>query len=469
MRPFEDSRGSGTPPKGAPLDGRGLIGRGPDGEELDGKGLDGRGPEGGGLDGAGQGGREQGGGDRPSPPGDVGAGAPSVFGDGTPSPVALVRDSHLRRNIDAMALYCHAHDVLLAPHNKTALSPEVAALQHREGAWGLTVANARQARVVHGWGARTILIANEVVDPAGLAWIAEALAAPGDPAEIHVFADSPQAVALLDRAMREHEPRAVRNPLRVFVELGTPGGRCGARSVAEALPVARRISRAAPRLALAGVAAFEGLLGTARDDTTLRRVRELTLDALELAGHLTAEGLVPAERALVTLGGSSFFDAVVDTFLTSTARAAGCRLVLRSGGYAFHDHGMYADVSPLDQPGLRRLRPALELWSSVLSLPEPGSAICDFGRRDTGSDAGHPVPAALRTRDGRPKDLPGGIEVVGLNDQHAYLRVPPDHGLAVGDRLGFGISHPCSTLDRWDVLPAVDDAYRVVGRVTVCL
>ncbi|MFI6284251.1 alanine racemase [Streptomyces sp. NPDC051018] len=397
-------------------------------------------------------------------------GGASVFGRGSPSPLALVRNDRLLGNVDAMAMYCRAHDVLLAPHNKTALSPEVAALQLREGAFGLTVANARQASVVHGWGVRRILIANEVVDPAGLAWIAGALDDPGDPAEIYVFADSRQAVALLEEALPVPGPGArMPAPLRVFTELGTPGGRCGARSPTEALAVARSIGGASPRLALAGVATFEGLLGAERDAATLGRVRRLTRDALELAGHIAGEGLLGAGRGLVTAGGSSFFDGVVDAYLSSAARAAGFRLVLRSGGYAFHDHGMYADVSPLDRPGLRRLRPALELWSSVLSLPEPGTAICDFGRRDTGSDAGHPVAAGLRTRGGRPKTLPGGIRVTGLNDQHAYLRVPPDHGLAVGDRLGFGISHPCSTLDRWDVLPAVDEAYRVVGHVTVSL
>ncbi len=44
-----------------------------------------------------------------------------------------------------------------------------------------------------------------------------------------------------------------------------------------------------------------------------------------------------------------------------------------------------------------------------------------------------------------------------LNDQHAYLRLGPDSGLAPGDLVSLGISHPCTTLDKWRVIPVVND------------
>jgi D-serine dehydratase len=52
-----------------------------------------------------------------------------------------------------------------------------------------------------------------------------------------------------------------------------------------------------------------------------------------------------------------------------------------------------------------------------------------------------------------------------LNDQHAYLDVPPDSPLAVGDMVAVGISHPCTTFDKWRILPIVDDAYNVMDAV----
>ena len=55
-----------------------------------------------------------------------------------------------------------------------------------------------------------------------------------------------------------------------------------------------------------------------------------------------------------------------------------------------------------------------------------------------------------------------GLIVNKLNDQHAYLTVPAGADLAVGDLLGFEISHPCTTFDKWSLLLEVDDDYTVV-------
>lgn len=46
--------------------------------------------------------------------------------------------------------------------------------------------------------------------------------------------------------------------------------------------------------------------------------------------------------------------------------------------------------------------------------------------------------------------------VTRLNDQHAFLSVAPDSTLAVGDIIAFGISHPCTCLDRWRVILGLD-------------
>jgi D-serine deaminase-like pyridoxal phosphate-dependent protein len=58
-----------------------------------------------------------------------------------------------------------------------------------------------------------------------------------------------------------------------------------------------------------------------------------------------------------------------------------------------------------------------------------------------------------------------GAEVTGLNDQHAYLRLDPDTALAPGDLVCLGISHPCTTLDKWRVIPVLDEQDRVIDVV----
>ena len=66
-----------------------------------------------------------------------------------------------------------------------------------------------------------------------------------------------------------------------------------------------------------------------------------------------------------------------------------------------------------------------------------------------------------------PRTIPDGWTLTALNDQHAYLRFPEaDPGPAVGDLIGLGISHPCTTFDKWRWLPVVDDRYNVIDAVT---
>ena len=43
--------------------------------------------------------------------------------------------------------------------------------------------------------------------------------------------------------------------------------------------------------------------------------------------------------------------------------------------------------------------------------------------------------------------------------------MPGLYPLAVGDVVLLGISHPCTTFDKWRVLFTVDDRYRVLGAV----
>jgi D-serine deaminase-like pyridoxal phosphate-dependent protein len=186
------------------------------------------------------------------------------------------------------------------------------------------------------------------------------------------------------------------------------------------------------------VEAWEGGLGHDREPETLARVDAFLDSAQEFADRI--------EAPIITAGGSAYFDRVAE-------RLRG-RVILRSGCYLTHDHGLYARVSPLPE-----LRPALRLWGEVLSVPERGLAIAGFGKRDAPYDIELPVP--LRVVD---RELPDGLRVDALNDQHAFLRF--DGGeLAVGDLVVFGISHPCTAFDKWSLLPLVDDEDRVIGAI----
>ena len=110
------------------------------------------------------------------------------------------------------------------------------------------------------------------------------------------------------------------------------------------------------------------------------------------------------------------------------------------------------------------LEPALELWAHVLSRPEQGLALACAGRRDVGFDADLPVPLRFR-RPGGQLVPAAGSRVSDLNDQHAYLALAPGTDLAPGDLVCLGVSHPCTTFDKWRVIPVVDDGYHVIDAV----
>jgi len=388
--------------------------------------------------------------ERPVPLADV----PSrgwTFDDLRP-PVMLLRDAALGHNLALMETYCEEHGVAIAPHGKTTMAPQLWERQLRAGAWGITAASVGQARVMAEAGVERILIANEVVDERAIAWVAER-AASGLP--VWSCVDSEAGVALL-------EAGAGAGPMPVLVELGHAGGRTGARSVEEALRLARRVA-ASDALALAGVSGYEGTICRDRSSACLDEVRGFLDDLRTLAVGVLDAGLGDETR-IVSAGGSAYFDLVVER-LTGPLLDGRASILLRSGCYLTHDVGDYERLSPLaGEPWERRFHPAIEVWGDVLSRPEPGLAIVGLGRRDVPFDLGMPSPRWRRTRGGETSELGGSVEVTALNDQHAFCRLG-DVTLDVGDRLGCAISHPCSAFDRWRAIPVVDDHDRVIDAV----
>lgn len=380
------------------------------------------------------------------------AARPRLHEAGFGYPLLTLRESALGSNLAAMSAYCARAGVELAPHGKTAMSPELAARQLAHGAWGVTVATIGQLRTYRTFGFPRLLLANELVDQDGIAWLAAELAA--DPGfEAHCYVDSLDGVAILDRVLTRHQAG---RRLPVLVELGQIGGRTGCRSDEQALSVANAAA-ATGTLTVAGAAGYEGTIAA---------------DQAELPGQVAAfcrrlVNLVDALAGLadgdliVTAGGSGYFDVVAREL---TAGAAQATVILRSGGYLFHDHDMYQAITPATRgvAGAPVLRPALELWTQVLSRPEPDLALLVAGRRDVGFDAGLPVPLrAIRSNQARP--ITG--QVTQLNDQHAFLRLDPSVPLAPGDLVCLGISHPCTTLDKWRVIPVLDDEDRIIDVV----
>ena len=277
-----------------------------------------------------------------------------------------------------------------------------------------------------------------------------------------------RAIDLLEAGLAAAPPG---RRLQVLIELGLPGGRTGFRDDAEALAAARRIA-ASPYICLRGIEAFEGIIQGLAAAERDAKVDDLLQRIVRLGEQCHDTGLFAGEPIL-SAGGSSLFDRVAKTF--GAARETRPFLVLlRSGCYLVHDSHFYKQLidqlevrSPIAASLGEGLRPALEVWAYVHSRPEPTRVIAGLGKRDIGEDVARPTPLAWARPgpDVTPRPLSETHRASRLDDQHAYLDVPADSPLEPGDLISFGISHPCTTFDKWKLLYIVDDQLHVIGSV----
>lgn len=355
--------------------------------------------------------------------------------DDLAKPVMTLDEAALANNLYVVMDFCRRVGARIAPHTKTAMSPELARDQLDAGAVALTVSTISQVRVLVDQGFRRILVANQIMDPVGVSWLRRALKSYPD-LELACFVDSIEGLALLSDEGCDAN-------IGVYVEYGPNGGRAGVRRFADVVELCRRAVQA-PAVALHGIAGWEGILGADRAATTEERVSSYIVQLCnameELSG--TYNGLE------LTVGGSSFIDLIVAEVRNRWP------LLLRCGCAFFHDCGYFAEVSPLASS----LRAAITVWGYVQSVPEVDMTIVGVGRRDVGSDMGLPTIERIRHADGHETPVVGA-DVTALNDQHAFVRGGP--AFRPGDLLGLGISHPCTTLDKWRLIPVLDNQRRV--------
>ncbi|MFJ2898248.1 amino acid deaminase [Streptomyces sp. NPDC087218] len=376
-----------------------------------------------------------------------------LFTGGFTTPVLALSAESVEHNLALLETYAERHGLAFAPHGKTSMSPQLFARQLERGAWGITAAVPHQARVYRAYGIGRIFLANELVDAAALRWLAGELDA--DPEFRFVcYVDSVRGVELMDEALRA---AGASRPVDVVVELGAgEGARTGARTEAECAAVADAVAGTGT-LRLVGVAGYEGEVPAASGERVrqwLHRLVALAVD-LDRAGRF-ADVTAAGGDIVISAGGSAWFDAVADVFAQIPKLSAPVLKLLRSGAYVSHDDGHYRHLTPFNRvPEEGALRPAFRLWAQVVSRPSPEQAFLNAGKRDAAYDLDLPEAQVVRSgRDGTVRPATG-ITVSGLSDQHTWVRTEPGAELEVGDWVGMGLSHPCTSFDKWQLIPLV--------------
>ncbi|MEG3219458.1 amino acid deaminase [Vibrio gigantis] len=376
-------------------------------------------------------------------------------------PVAVIKQSALTNNLNWMQSFADHHQVKLSPHGKTSMTPDFFRQQLENGAWGITVATPAQAEIAAMAGAKRIIMANQLVGKTNMA-IIEQLIREFD-VDFYCCVDSSINVQQLSQYFAN-----TKQTLKVLIEFGVPGGRCGCRSPQEVLELAQTIQNS-PSLSLAGIEVYEGVI---HGDNAEQDIRTFLNQALASVESLTSDGLI-AGQPIITGAGSAWYDVVAECLANLTDYLA----IIRPGCYAIHDTGIYLDAQSkvLQRAQVNQgyacelggdLESALEVWAYVISRPEPTKLVVGLGKRDVAFDAGLPI-AERGYRNG--ESIPvKGLTATAVMDQHTFVETDGSSEIEVGDMIAFSTSHPCLTFDKWRYIAISDDEHQVTHWVETC-
>ena len=294
-------------------------------------------------------------------------------------PAAVLYADRIEHNLKWMQAFVAEYGVKLAPHGKTTMAPQLFRRQLEAGAWGITLATAHQVRAAYRGGVHRVLMANQLVGKRNMGMIAELLTDPDF--EFHCLVDSADNVDQLGAFFSD-----VNKHVNVLLELGVAGGRTGIRDDAQRDAVLAAIARWPDAVKLTGVEIYEGVL---QDES---KVRAFLQNAVDVTRALVADGKIERKPAILSGAGSAWYDVVADEFAKANSDAI--EVILRPGCYLTHDVGVYKKAqneifarNPIAKKMGEGLKPALQLWAYVQSIPEPDRVIIGLGKRDAAFDA----------------------------------------------------------------------------------
>lgn len=290
-----------------------------------------------------------------------------------PTPVLLLDEAAMMRNIAKMADFLSGQGKGVRPHAKTHKCPEIARRQVHAGAVGICAAKVSEAFVLINSGIKDVLVTSAIMSAAK----AEVVAELSRQANLDIVVDSRAGLEVLDAALQDGDR------LGVLIDLDVEMGRTGSRSDAEVLDLAERIT-ANPKMNFRGVQHYAGHLMHV-EGFDARRDRSLAL--WEIVTHrvekLAAAGF-PA--AVVTGCGTGTFNIDCDVDVVTD---------LQVGSYVFMDQE-YRLIGGRGGELFEDFEVALTVATTAISQPMGDRAVTvDGGYKVFASDTVNPEPLDL--------------------------------------------------------------------------
>ena len=328
------------------------------------------------------------------------------------TPCLMIDLDVVESNIARAQALCDAAGVAARPHIKTHKNPQIAAMQQRAGARGITCQKLGEAEVMADGGLDDILITYNILGDEKLARLGTLAAT----RTVAVAADNPVTIEGLPRAAA-----IAARPLDVLVECDSGRKRAGVETPGEAIELARMIA-AAEGLNFAGFVFYpvESAIAAAQTflDDAVSGVRQAGLEP-----RILSSGGTPNLATLSQFGGITEH---------------------RAGTYVFNDRMMMAaGMAKLDDC-------ALHVLATVVSRAAPERGILDSGSKTLTSDPG------------------GGLDGFGLIREYPEARIAAfaeEHGMldlsrcndrpTVGTLVRIVPNHVCVTVNMFDRYVAV--------------
>ena len=141
-----------------------------------------------------------------------------------PTPILLLDEAAMMRNVEKMAAYLQAKGKGFRPHAKTHKCPEIARRQMAAGAVGICAAKVSEAFVLVNAGIEKVLITSAVLSAAKASLLVEL----SRQAEVDVVVDSIAGFEALESSLSGAE-QVADDQIGVLVDLDVELGRTGTR------------------------------------------------------------------------------------------------------------------------------------------------------------------------------------------------------------------------------------------------